>query len=70
MELLDQFTKFEVTLDAACRRNEKMFLDLKAELGSALELNIEINQGGRRGGPQSYTVLDYIKNFKWDQVKY
>lgn len=69
MEIMDSFGKQDLQLDGACKRNEKMYMDMCKELNKNANLMIEVNSG-RRGGTQQVTVEDYIKQFKWDQVRF
>lgn len=69
MEIMDSFAKQDVLLDACCKRNEKMYVDMCKELNKNANLVIEVNTG-RRGGSTQMTVEDYIKQFKWDQVRF
>jgi len=49
MELLETFTKYEMTLDQSCKKNEKLFFELREELNMDDELNIEVNLGAQGG---------------------
>ena len=69
MELMGIFQKYDTMLDASCKRNEKMYTDMCKELNKKADLVIEVNTG-RRGGTQNMSVEEYIKNFKWDQVRF
>jgi len=42
MELLETFTKYEMALDQSCKKNEKLFFELREELNMDDELNIEL----------------------------
>lgn len=42
MELMDTFQKYEMQLDASCKRNEKLFFELREELKSDMELDIDM----------------------------
>lgn len=42
MELMDTFGKYETTLDASCKRNEKLFFELRDELKSEMDLDIDM----------------------------
>jgi hypothetical protein len=47
MELMDTFSKYETQLDASCKRNEKLFFELRDELNSEMDLDIDMGfQGG------------------------
>ena len=50
MELLETFSKYEMTLDQSCKKNEKLFFELKDELNMPEELNIELNIKDRHLG--------------------
>ena len=41
-ELMDTFAKYETALDGSCRKNERLFYELKAELNSDLDLEIDL----------------------------
>lgn len=69
MELMDVFSKNDTQLDASCKRNEKMYTEMCKELNKNANLVIEV-ASGKRGGSQQVSVEDYIKNFKWDQVRF
>lgn len=69
MELLETFTKYEMQLDQSCKKNEKLFFELKEELNMDDELNIEVNLGAQ-GGNQTSAIADYIKNFQWNDIKF
>jgi hypothetical protein len=68
MELMDIFSKYDQQIDASCKRNEKMYFDICKELNQPAKLNIEIS--GNRGRSEQVDVEAYIKNFKWDQVRF
>ena len=42
MELMDTFQKYETQLDASCKRNEKLFFELREELKSEMDLDIDM----------------------------
>lgn len=42
MELMDTFQKLEVALDVSCKKYEKNFFELRAELKSDEELDIDL----------------------------
>jgi hypothetical protein len=67
MQLMDTFTKLDVAIDSSCRRNERLYFDLAKELEKKPSLYIEI--AGQRES-QNLEVEDYIKKFKWDQVRF
>ena len=67
MQLMDSFNKLDTALDSSCRRNERMFFDISKELNKKQSLYIEIS--GQRE-PQQLEVEEYIKTFKWDQVRF
>jgi|TARA_B110000977_G_C10962101_1_gene448950 hypothetical protein len=62
MELLETFTKYEMALDQSCKKNEKLFFELREELNMDDELNIEVNLGAQ-GGNKTSAIADYIKDF-------
>lgn len=69
MELVDVFAKNEVLVDASCKRNEKLYFDMAQELNiKDAQLQIDVPQN--RGESQKMKVLDYIKNFKWDIIRF
>jgi len=49
-------------LDQSCKKNEKLFFELREELHMDDDLNIEVNLGAQ-GGNQTSAIADYIKNF-------
>ena len=67
MELMDTFQKYEIQLDASCKRNEKLFFELREELKSDIELDIDL---GAQGGNITQTVEEYLKNFRWNNYKF
>lgn len=69
MELLETFTKYEISLDQSCKKNEKLFFDLKDELNIPEELNIELNLGAQ-GGNQTMEISQYLQNFIWNDIKF
>lgn len=48
MEMMDTFAKYDTTLDASCKRNEKMYFDVGKDLGKPADLKIEV-AAARRG---------------------
>ena len=69
MELVDVFAKNEVLVDASCKRNEKLYFEMAHELNiKDAQLQIDVPQN--RGESQKMKVLDYIKNFKWDIIRF
>lgn len=50
---MDTFSKYEQALDGSCRKNERLFTELKAELNSDLDLDIDL---GAQGGNVTQTV--------------
>ena len=67
MELMDTFAKYETQLDGSVKRNEKLFFDLKEELGSEMELDIEM---GHQMGNKTLTVEQYLQDFHWNSIKF
>lgn len=67
MELMDTFQKYEVQLDASCKRNEKLFFELREELKSDQELDIDL---GAQGGNVIQTVEQYLQGFRWNNYKF
>ena len=51
MELMDIFAKYDTLLDASCKRNEKMYVEVCKELNKQANLVIEVSTG-KRGGTQ------------------
>ena len=49
MEMLDVFAKYDLTVDASCKRNEKMYYDICKEKNQEPDLKLEVAQAGRRG---------------------
>jgi len=72
MELMDTFSKYDVQLDASCKKNEKMFFEVCKELQIAGKENLTIEKKDphKKGETIQMSVADYIKNFKWDQVRF
>lgn len=68
MELMDIFSKYDSQIDASCKRNEKMYFYICKELNQPANLIIEIS--GNRGATEQVEVEKYIKNFKWDTVRF
>lgn len=69
MELVDAFSKYEILVDGSCKRNEKLYFDLAQELNMKdAQLQIDVPQN--RGESQKIKVADYIKNFKWDIIRF
>lgn len=49
MELMDTFSKYEKLLDQSCAKNEDLFFELRSELNSDMELDIDLGaQGGNK----------------------
>ena len=69
MELLETFTKYEQQLDQSCKKNEKLFFELKEELNLDEDLNIELNLGAQ-GGNQTREIAQYIAEFQWNDIKF
>lgn len=68
MELMDTFQKYENLLDGSCKRNEKLFFELKEELkADKIELDIEL---GAQQGNATQTVEEYLQNFRWNNLKF
>ena len=59
MELLDTFSKYEMSLDQSCKKNEKLFFELRDELNMQEDLNIELNLGAQ-GGNKTMEIASYI----------
>ena len=71
MELLDIFAKYDLTVDAACKRNERMYYEICKEKNQEPDLKPEVAQAGRRGqANQQVDVKKWITTFKWDQVRF
>jgi uncharacterized protein (DUF2249 family) len=71
MELMDTFSKYDVQIDASVKKNEKMFFEVCKELQMGKEtLTIEKKDPHKKGETIQVSVADYIKNFKWDQVRF
>lgn len=67
MELLDTFAKYEKQLDQSCAKNEDLFFELRSELNSDMELDIDL---GAQGGNKTQTVAQYLENFSWNNFKF
>ena len=60
------FSKFDQQLDSSCKRNEQLFKQTADELKKPdEELMIEMGRQGKK-----IRVVDYIEQFKWDNVKF
>ena len=59
MELNESLSKVDATLDATVKKVEKQAKELLPS-----DLYIELSQ------TQKLTVIDYIKNFKWEETKF
>lgn len=71
MELMDTFSKYDLVIDGACKRNEKMYIDLCKDKNQEPDLKLEVNSGQRRGqANKMVTVAEYMQTFKWDQVRF
>jgi hypothetical protein len=46
MELMDTFAKYEKALDQSCHKNEELFFELRTELNSDMELDIDLKVKG------------------------
>ena len=46
MELMDTFSKYEKALDQSCLKNEELFFELRSELNSDMELDIDLKVKG------------------------
>lgn len=65
---MDTFQKYENLLDGSCKRNEKLFFELKEELkADKIELDIEL---GAQQGNATQTVEEYLQNFRWNNLKF
>lgn len=42
MELMDTFAKYEKALDQSCAKNEELFFELRNELNSDMQLDIDL----------------------------
>ena len=67
MELMDTFAKYEKLLDQSCAKNEDLFFELRSELSSDMELDIDL---GAQGGNKTQTVAQYLENFTWNNFKF
>ena len=59
MELMDQFGKYDIALDNACKRNEKMYYEMCGQLNKKPALEMEV-PSGRRGQMDKKSVQDFI----------
>lgn len=64
---MDTFAKYETALDGSCRKNERLFTELKAELNSDLDLEIDL---GPQGGNVTQSVEKYLQNFNWNDFRF
>ena len=69
MEMMDSFGKLDLALDAACKRNEKIYYDLAKELKKQPNLTIEM-VSNEKGDRKQISIADYIKNFQWDNGRF
>ena len=67
-ELMDTFQKYEQSLEQSCRKNERLFTDLKSELDAQMDLEIEV--GGGQGKIPAQSVEQYLQNFNWNQFRF
>lgn len=66
---MDSFGKLDLAIDAACKRNEKLYRDLCKDLNKEPTLTIEMITN-EKGDRQKVKVEEYIKKFKWDNGRY
>ena len=69
MKLNDDFQKMEMQVDAACKRVEKQYSELMAEMNLPVELKVK-QLTGHGNQHQEVKVEHYLSNFKWDSVHY
>lgn len=58
MELMDTFAKYEKALDQSCQKNEELFFELRTELNSDMELDIDLKV---KGANKTLTVAQYLE---------
>ena len=56
-ELMDTFQKYEQSLEQSCRKNERLFTDLKSELDAQMDLEIEVGGGQGKIPAQSPQIV-------------
>ena len=68
MQMMDEFAKQDIILEASLKRNEGVYLATAEELNQEAKLQIERQV---RGGKKDVaSIEDYLKNFKWDTHKF
>ena len=71
MELMDTFAKYDMAVDGACKRNEKLYIELCQNKNQEPDLKLEVSSGQKRGqANKMVTVDEYIRDFKWDQARF
>ena len=68
MELMDIFAKADQVLDASCKRNEKVYFEMSKILDKEAKLQIEVERS--RGAAKSMPIAEYLRDFRWDQVRF
>jgi len=68
MELMDAFSKYDIALDASCKRNEQIYIQSGHELNQEAKLVIE--RAARGGKKETQTIEEYVSQFKWDTHKF
>jgi hypothetical protein len=69
MKLNDDFQKMELQVDGACKRVEKQYFDLCAEMNvePAVKVKMLTGQGNQH---KDVSVQEYLADFKWDGVHF
>lgn len=70
MELMDTFAKYEKLLEQSCNKNEELFFELRQELNSDMELDIELGPQAGQGKDGKKTVAQYLESFVWNNYKF
>lgn len=66
---MDVFAKYETTVDASCKRNEKLHEDVCKELNKPSTLTFETFERDEKTGQKKRAQIEvakYIAEFKWD----
>lgn len=61
MELMDSFGKYDLLLDASCKRNEKMYYEMCKTVNQPPNLVIEVEQ--RRGAAKAVPIEEFLQTF-------
>lgn len=60
-----------MVVDGACKRNEKMYVEICQKKSQEPDLKLEVSSGQKRGqANKMVSVEEYMKTFKWDQARF